>query len=54
MAMERKALQLVTLNMKEKKVEVNEESLAVVEKNLKIVGAKKIAIVSVMGAFRGG
>mmetsp|Transcript_80005 Transcript_80005/g.232288 ORF Transcript_80005/g.232288 Transcript_80005/m.232288 type:complete len:592 (+) Transcript_80005:106-1881(+) len=48
------ALQLVTLNMKEKKVEVNEDALGRLEKNLRKVGAQKVAVVSVMGAFRTG
>lgn len=52
--LKRCALQLVTLNMEEKKVEVNEEALAVIEENLAKLGAKRIAIVSVMGAYRGG
>jgi atlastin len=40
--------------MKEKKVEVNEEALAHLEKRLKKFGAQKMAVVSVMGAFRTG
>jgi atlastin len=47
-------LQLVTLNMKERKVEVNEDALARLEKRLREIGAKSIAVVSVMGAFRTG
>jgi len=47
-------LQLVQLNMKEKKVEVNEEALGHLEKRLKKHGAQKMAVVSVMGAFRTG
>ncbi|CAE8636465.1 unnamed protein product, partial [Polarella glacialis] len=47
-------LQLVTLNMEERKVEVNEDALGRLEKRLKELGAQRVAIVSVMGAFRTG
>jgi len=47
-------LQLVTLNMEEKKCEVNEEALGRLEKRLREVGATMVAVVSVMGAFRTG
>ncbi|CAE7717138.1 ATL2 [Symbiodinium sp. CCMP2592] len=47
-------LQLVTLNMDAKKCEVNEDALGRLEKRLKEMGAKMVAIVSVMGAFRTG
>ncbi|CAE8707511.1 unnamed protein product, partial [Polarella glacialis] len=45
---------LVTLNMEERKVEVNEDALGRLEKRLKELGAQRVAIVSVMGAFRTG
>mmetsp|Transcript_24566 Transcript_24566/g.70082 ORF Transcript_24566/g.70082 Transcript_24566/m.70082 type:complete len:594 (+) Transcript_24566:85-1866(+) len=48
------ALQLVTLNKEAKKVEVNEDALGRLEKNLKAVKANKVAVISVMGAFRTG
>lgn len=49
-------LQLVTLNMEERKVEVNEEALGHLQKNLKKVSeqTEKVAVISVMGAFRTG
>mmetsp|Transcript_58642 Transcript_58642/g.182142 ORF Transcript_58642/g.182142 Transcript_58642/m.182142 type:complete len:571 (-) Transcript_58642:18-1730(-) len=47
-------LQLVKLNMEERKVEVNEEALGSLEASLRKAGAQKVAIVSVMGAFRTG
>lgn len=49
-------MQLVKLNMKEKMVEVNEEAISVLQKNLQAVSAhtERVAIVSVMGAFRTG
>eukprot|EP00408_Alexandrium_pacificum_P040049 CAMPEP_0171283552 /NCGR_PEP_ID=MMETSP0790-20130122/67493_1 /TAXON_ID=2925 /ORGANISM="Alexandrium catenella, Strain OF101" /LENGTH=626 /DNA_ID=CAMNT_0011752843 /DNA_START=12 /DNA_END=1893 /DNA_ORIENTATION=+ len=47
-------LQLVQLNMEERRVEVCEEALAELEDRLRRLGARKIAIVSVMGAFRTG
>jgi len=47
-------LQLVTLNMEENKVEVNEDSLGRLEKRLKQLGANSVAVVAVMGAFRTG
>mmetsp|Transcript_66978 Transcript_66978/g.195812 ORF Transcript_66978/g.195812 Transcript_66978/m.195812 type:complete len:572 (-) Transcript_66978:191-1906(-) len=47
-------LQLVKLNMEERRVEVNEEALACLEANLRKTGTQKVAIVSVMGAFRTG
>eukprot|EP00933_Yihiella_yeosuensis_P033494 TRINITY_DN2719_c0_g4_i2.p1 TRINITY_DN2719_c0_g4~~TRINITY_DN2719_c0_g4_i2.p1 ORF type:complete len:583 (+),score=118.18 TRINITY_DN2719_c0_g4_i2:88-1836(+) len=47
-------LQLVTLNMEERKVDVNEDALGRLEKRLKELGAQSVAIVSVMGAFRTG
>jgi len=49
-----RAVQLVTLNMEDKRVDVNEEALTELTQNLEATGAKKMAIVSVMGAFRGG
>mmetsp|Transcript_20633 Transcript_20633/g.59775 ORF Transcript_20633/g.59775 Transcript_20633/m.59775 type:complete len:588 (-) Transcript_20633:140-1903(-) len=47
-------LQLVQLNMEEKKVEVNEDALGRLEAQLRKLGTKKVAVVSVMGAFRTG
>jgi len=47
-------LQLVTLNMEENKVEVNEDSIGRLEKRLKQLGANSVAVVAVMGAFRTG
>lgn len=48
------ALQLVTLNMEEKKVEVNEDALAILEKTFKKHNYPRVATISVMGAFRTG
>lgn len=47
-------LQLVKLNMEERKVEVNEDALGRLEKRLRELGNQRIAVVSVMGAFRTG
>jgi len=49
-----RALQLVTLNMEERKVEVDERSLALIEARLRACGAQRVAVVSIMGAFRTG
>jgi len=51
---EGRPLQIVKLNMEERKVEVNEDALAHLEARLRTVGTQKVAIVSVMGAFRTG
>jgi len=48
-------LQLVTLNMDERKVELNEEALGHLNKRLNALGSNyPVAVVSVMGAFRTG
>jgi len=48
-------LQLVTLNMDENKVEVNQDTLGRLEKRLRQMGGtRQVAVVSVMGAFRTG
>ncbi|CAK9040794.1 unnamed protein product [Durusdinium trenchii] len=47
-------LQLIQLNMEERKVEVNEDALGRLEKRLRELGATAVAVVSVMGAFRTG
>lgn len=47
-------LQLVQLNMEENRVEVCEEALEHLETRLRRLGTRKIAVVSVMGAFRTG
>lgn len=47
-------LQLIRLNMDERKVEVNEDALGRLEKRLREMGATSVAVVSVMGAFRTG
>jgi len=47
-------LQIITLNLKEKKVEVNEDELGRLEKALRATSCEQIAIISVMGAFRTG
>eukprot|EP00490_Sorites_sp_Unknown_P025588 CAMPEP_0114676554 /NCGR_PEP_ID=MMETSP0191-20121206/49376_1 /TAXON_ID=126664 /ORGANISM="Sorites sp." /LENGTH=585 /DNA_ID=CAMNT_0001947717 /DNA_START=89 /DNA_END=1846 /DNA_ORIENTATION=+ len=47
-------LQLIQLNMDERKVEVNEDALGRLEKRLRELGATSVAVVSVMGAFRTG
>lgn len=47
-------LQLVKLDMENKRVDVNEEALGHLEKVFKKMGTHKVAIVSVMGAFRTG
>jgi len=47
-------LQIVTLDMAEKKVTVNEEDLASLTKSLRETGVSQVAVVSVMGAFRTG
>lgn len=47
-------LQIVQLNMEEKKAEVNEDALGRLEKRLRELGTHKVAVVSVMGAFRTG
>lgn len=47
-------LQIVTLNMDTNKVEVNEDALGRLEKTLRNCGTSRIAVVSVMGAFRTG
>jgi len=47
-------LQLVKLNMEEKKVEVDKDSLAHLTAALRKTGTQKVAVVSVMGAFRTG
>lgn len=48
------ALQIVQLNMEQRKVEVNQDALERLEKKLKEIGSHKLAVVSVMGAFRTG
>eukprot|EP00929_Paragymnodinium_shiwhaense_P114657 TRINITY_DN83120_c0_g1_i1.p1 TRINITY_DN83120_c0_g1~~TRINITY_DN83120_c0_g1_i1.p1 ORF type:complete len:593 (-),score=195.31 TRINITY_DN83120_c0_g1_i1:352-2130(-) len=47
-------LQLIALDMEENKVDVNEDALGRLEKNLRSCGTSKVAVVSVMGAFRTG
>lgn len=47
-------LQLVCLDMDAGKVIINEDALGRLEKNLRLKGAKKVAVISVMGAFRTG
>mmetsp|Transcript_119656 Transcript_119656/g.321167 ORF Transcript_119656/g.321167 Transcript_119656/m.321167 type:complete len:595 (+) Transcript_119656:3-1787(+) len=47
-------LQIVRLNVKEKTAEVDEDALGRLEKRLRECGHSKVAVVSVMGAFRTG
>lgn len=47
-------LQIVRLNVKEKTAEVDEDALGRLEKRLRECGQSKVAVVSVMGAFRTG
>lgn len=47
-------MQVVTLDMDAGKVLVNEESLGILEQRFRKLGVEKVAVVSVMGAFRTG
>lgn len=48
------ALQIVTLDKAENRIEVNERSLDILDANIRALRAERVALVSVMGAYRGG
>ena len=52
--MEDRPLQVVQLDIKNKCVTLNEDSLGRISKNLTASKAQRVAIVSIMGAFRTG
>merc|ERR1719230_975485 len=48
------ALQIISLDMQANKVEVNEENLSRISKNLVASGADLVSIVAIMGTYRTG